>query len=589
MVRIARGIAWVALVLAVAACGDDTTPKTKPGTGGAAGVGDGGGAGEGGSGGVGEGGEGGQGGEPGGPGGTGGSAGEGGGAGEGGSGGVGGGGGDPCGNGVQDEGEECDDGNFDDFDGCSADCSFVGTCEKPFQWDEIIQGTGKNGEEQGPILRMRGFPGGDSATCGGGGFKAFIRYVPKASGMLRLFVDSAVTDELTVYARRDCADEGTEVPGSCGHPRAGASPRFRVEEGEAITLVVDMRLQNGMVAYWPSLLLTPLLEEGARCFSTQECGPGLTCEDLDAPLSCSPNEAPSLDGAAAARGGPGGEDLFLQVSGADGNGDAVRVVGWLFDAAGGPVAATKRRVGGVNEMELARIFGATEQPTKAFGRALRSVNFFLDQPSVASLDLAVEDSAMARSEVVSVPVEELSLVEQEEECDPERMRDACVEGAYCAASNRCEALVPARQASCGEAPMLSLGDPVDFTFDVRWDPPPPVLWPVPTACHSDLAKRDGLYQQMPQQVARLILDRDRTNVRIHAATEEDLFRADLSLMLLQGCGEESPLHCVDDADDGPDPELLLPSLAAGEYLVVVTPVVRPRSSGEWTLVVSADP
>lgn len=146
----------------------------------------------------------------------------------------------PCGNGVLDEGEACDDGNAASGDGCSATCKVegaVGACP-----GAAIPLTSPSASKRvGTISGDTTASGSsfDSATCGGGNGKDAV-YIIKSDlpGRARVRLDA--TFDAYVALRSSCADPKTET--ACKAVPVGGGRTelvFPVAANQATFVVVD--------------------------------------------------------------------------------------------------------------------------------------------------------------------------------------------------------------------------------------------------------------------------------------------------------------------------------------------------------------
>lgn len=594
-----RVSAAAAALVYLVACGGGDPPKLPGGGEGGVGAsgGEGGSGGSGGEGGgeAGSGGSGGSGGA-GASGGGGGEGGVGGAAGEGGAGGQ----GPVCGDGEidQDGGEECDDGNLDDGDGCSSTCKFEGDCEAPLDWWSVATLNEHMDYQYDFTFRPFEVPG--RGSCGAGGQKMVIRYQARKTGRLA-YLFMAEKRQSLMYLRRDCAVMESAIPSTCFTESDSRIHDVHVDEGDVIYFVIEgpPDVSNEMV-----LLMNEFRyrEEGEACnlddpFLPHEsrCGPGLTCFDVDAPKVCQENAPPSIDSVRAMRGGLEGGDLVVTVQGTDENGDAFLLYGWAFDEEGEPVETLKDawRTGNLPN----RIYLLTKRGNlhgqKAFEATATVPALLARHPEIHTVHVAVEDRAGARTAVRELAVDDAEVVGEGGPCDPQQFVNRCGAGLLCyddgSGEPTCNDLAALRTAQCAAAPEVEMDVVLQGAFDKRGGEP--VAWTAPTSCYSNPLsplKRDEAGKASFQ--ARLVLDRPRTNVVVTTEGQPVDRSFDTLLRIFPGCGvTEEALQCGDDQPDGVSAaRLVLPELDAGEYLIVGE-ILSTRVTGTWRLLVTADP
>ena len=535
---------------------------------------------------------------------AGGSGGQGGGGGEAGSGGSGGSGGTggtgpACGNGVVEGDEECDDGNRENADACSAECRIQGTCDLPIDFWSVAHVTFEPEMFGVERVSFSGHAGNGAGTCGGGGDQLVFRVDPPGDGVLLVdfLHDAPRGTSPVVLVREVCADPASQLGDVACIPNTAALRVFQVTAGEPLFLLVDsggatgfkFTLDAGFFRY---------RQEGESCSdlfaSRQPCEAGLSCDDVASRGVCVPNVAPILHEAQLFRAGPEGRDILVQFSGEDSNGNAAAVWAEFYDDDGEPVVLRNPNPAHPNRRSL----GGFQRGSIGVGGWMRIVNFFSDDPALSravSADVLITDSGRAESATIRVPIGTQPVAQQGEPCDRDRFRNVCEVGTACVEEGGvCEELAPLRTDACAAAPSLELGVPLPFVqaVPVVQPPFPPHLWEIPLDCFSDLAlKRSDFFRidLLVTQIARLSLDRERTNVEIRL---DDAHARDLVMMLYPDCGtSEPPLACADDVEDPKSrvPELTFPSLPAGEYLVAVRPVSPISPTSSWTLEVTADP
>lgn len=143
-----------------------------------------------------------------------------------------------CGDGETDGAEACDDGNEEDGDGCSADCSTI-------DWDALCEdvpalvlgeteGTTADGSTVFDLAGICSFVGG------GGRERAFAFEAPD-DGVLSLELAQPDAD-LSLYVQDGCGPSSFETYLSCSNGAFPGSPeRLTVDltEGQLVTVVID--------------------------------------------------------------------------------------------------------------------------------------------------------------------------------------------------------------------------------------------------------------------------------------------------------------------------------------------------------------
>lgn len=523
-------------------------------------------------------------------GGAGGEGGFGGGGGEGGSGGEGGGGPipRPCGNGILDEGEECDLGMQNGkLSACSAECRLQGTCEKPIDWAAVATPSSDGGDFID--IPETTFTGHESLTppgsCNTPGEQLVFRYTPPADGVLFLGYQNAVLEPKgnpVLIVREACADPDSELPGLCIPHRAGVVSKVEVEGGVPLYLIVDSH--EAKVSSWWFAIGTahfPFKEIGGVCGGIgidpdrNRCAPGLICNEDGV---CDQNEPPLLHDAVVHRGGLLGGELVFAVEGEDANGNLQGVAGRFFDAVGTPLA----------DGELYSL-GFVKGATASVDDFQRSVEFFSLWPELegaTEIEVVLVDAAQSISEPLRRPILPIPVVGEGEECDPDELQERCAPGSLCGEEGRCEAYADTRQALCDLAPTIEIGGSLNFQENLSGgqEPTVPPVWRIHESC--PLASWSDYFRLNPAtQIARLHLDQPaalRIEAEGHVATLP-------AVMLYPGCGTaDPPLSCEARPDEGAKVAVHHTNLPAGEYLIVVK-AQEVRGFVSWTLRVIEEP
>lgn len=535
-------------------------------------------------------------------GGTGGQGGAGGIGGEGGSGGEGGTGGKEvlCGNGRLDEGEECDDGNRIEFDGCSPECLLEGTCENPIPWEaaSVVEA-----RQPHPKLVLREVQGNlrghetQATACGHEGRQLVFEYVSEVDGRFYInFQNRGAPDQLIpqAFVTRSC-DEG---PLLCElkDPHTGLLSRFPVEKGDRFLLVVDSGEVDFVFKYFLSAGEIAYGEEGDACgrFHPESffafCAPDLYC---NADEVCATNRSPVLHEAELFRHGPDGAHLTMRVVASDEDGHALRLWARFFDESGEELS---------EEPQLLGLF-----PHRESGEYVkRTVEFFGGGSAFADAveaevwmeDVVPGDPPMfTETEKFRIAFGDLPLRTESQTCDPERLRDACAPGLACEGEPAtCVDLGPLRAPFCAEAAEVALDTDFDFVLESKDAIAP--YFELPQACVEGWQKREAWFEgPLLTKLLRFSTAAALENVRFRFVEPGGRPRLDLGVMVLADCGAAEPLVCVDEVVATINPEsdlyeeIVLPSLPAGDYLLVVRTVLPGIvvNAEDVVLRVTADP
>lgn len=572
------------LALLLAACGSDRPNPVIEGGGREGGIGGGGGGGDGGSGGA--------------PGGMGGSGGTGE-AGSGGSAGAGGSGGAEeklCGNGIRDEGEECDDGNRDPLDGCSPDCQIEGTCESPIPWDEVAVPSESSPNPLLELMEVQGeFLGnvGRVPVCSAEGQQLAFEIEAPADGLLVVgFQKPSEFDSAIAFVARSCDEQ--EEPLTCEMDGGPVLKEFPVLAGERLLFGIDAQGGDSNFPYRLAAGFISYREEGEPCDRTSlnskytPCKEPLFCTLDDV---CKRNEAPILEEAQLFRHGPKGAHLTMHVLAADPERMAMRLNGRFLDGEGNAIGERLLTI-----VPLGHVSDYWYRFTQFF------VDFHPELAEAVQVELWLEDIVPGKpdqsltSNILVVSLDEIPIREAGENCDPERLQNRCAEGTFCSGEPAtCEALAPFRQAVCEEALEIELGETLAFTLaaeDVL-----PSYWELPQSCVEGWKKQEDWYKGgHATKVLRFDATEDLQEVRIALQSPEATVRNDLGLALFPGCENENSLVCVDERSPIlNDPvltfeELEIPFLPEGTYFVVVRDNLAfpPPHPVDMTITITAD-
>lgn len=504
-----------------------------------------------------------------------------------------------CGNGILDEGEECDDGNRFDFDGCSAECKLDGTCENPIPWGAVSVAAARTPHPNLALREVeRHFRGHETqaTACGNEGRQMVYEFVSPVDGrFFANFQNKASDPDLPrAFVTRDC--DLPEEALICDMENSAFLSDAPVSKGERLFLVVDGGGVDASFLYLLSAGTIAPSAEGESCSrfppdsTFSFCAPGHYCTVGG---ECVANHPPVLRDAKIFRHGPENASLTYIADVLEEDPQVVRFLARFFDESGAELTE-----------EPHTLDSFSPQEGSAFQR--RTADFFHFFPELADateVEFWVEDTIpgtppqRSASEKLRLPLADLPRPDEGEGCDPERMHDLCGSGLACEGEPaRCASLLPLRTPICDAAQEASLGEEIEFILDANDVLPP--YFELPQDCLDGWTKRESWYEQERMtEVLRFSTAVPLENVHMEIWKPDGKPFIDLGLMILPGCGAAEPLVCVDEIERVLNPEseiyesVDLPELPPGDYLVVVRNVLPAIVVGgeRVRLKITADP
>jgi len=186
-----------------------------------------------------------------------------------------------CGNGVLESGEECDDGNLTNNDGCSAGCRLEGTCDVP--WVVTAAADNTLTVQADTTGRPKRYNIGCAYTFGSP--EIHFTFTAPVAGRWQFVVTPTGFDS-ALAVTRTCGVPGDSL--ACVEENASGGTDTVVvslDANETVFLVVD-GYGSSTTAQGPFVLtgtVTPYAQLGAACDPTgqaNECAPGLQCDLL---------------------------------------------------------------------------------------------------------------------------------------------------------------------------------------------------------------------------------------------------------------------------------------------------------------------
>ncbi len=510
--------------------------------------------------------------------------------GAGGTGGAGGGETGVCGDGVVDDGEDCDEGDTQPGDGCSPECTFEqNSCATPLNFNAVGQlDANRIRVHQGKL------PAASStfeASCGGDGAEVFYSYTAGNNG--NLIWGAAPAGQIVVSLHSDCADTSNELACNVASGQINAG-QLRVEKDQVLYFVIDSQATAQEIEYALGAILVPVFQEGETCPSPNlppeqygACDEGLRCASVNFEWVCVPNNAPTITGATANRVG---NDLIFSVDGGDEDGDATGVNVKFRDQAGDVIPLEGIQPTPVEEVFIAFDPAVTGRKTFTGGRTIEG--FFQAIPAAAAavrLDITLVDSGKMTSDTIQTELVRPPLVGEGEGCDPEGLLNRCADDQLCETVDVapvCVTLQTLRVNACGDAAVATVGGlhTGNVTGGAR------SLYEPPASCGVEQWGYPGL---LPESLVKIVLESDVASLTISTESENTLI--DTVLYVYAGCGEDNGagLACNDDVDVNTGNFLSrveLTNVAAGEYLVVVDtwPNQDGTTGGAFDLTVTAE-
>lgn len=382
----------------------------------------------------------------GGPGGTGGS---------GGSGGAGGSGGSSepppgCGDGKLDPGEECDDGNNFDNDGCSADCRIEGTCETPYNYRQLSNYNSAVGQRLIEDVTADWMVVEDSNSCATGARSVVFRY--KNGENRGRFQVGAIAPEgmaavLSIAVRKDCADPESEIPGLCRLADGFLTEDFVVlEPEEEVYVVVDIHESvpggdpedNATPKFVLGTAFMAVKGDGDACviepkLSDPVCDEGLACGEE---LVCRPDEPPVVSQTSRIYRDDLDDRIIFMIDGTDtpGNTWAMQVV--FLDEVGNELGFD-----GYDDPDFQLIFPDKDIMGKmSFTAEWIKHGFNLPQAAKARINfidliyvpnVPNADQFIVPGEEVEIPILPIPEIAEDGACDFRRVVNRCMEGLEC--------------------------------------------------------------------------------------------------------------------------------------------------------------
>ena len=286
-------------------------------------------------------------------------------------------------------------------------------------------------------------------TCGGNGREVYHRFVMPFDGDLVIDTvgDLARPIDTIVHVRAACDAAESEL--DCNDDGAG-NLRSRVElldlaAGTELQIIVDTYNADQVGEYQLNAAAAPRLGEGDPCVEGEgfRCPTGLRCIDG----VCADLTPPSLEFAEVYRD----RDLLrVFASGFDPDSDVAEVVVVLYDVNSIPIDVD---ADGQPDRFALPIEGATGEPNYD---GFAELGGLAPETLLAadSVGVTVVDASGFDSETVRAPIAQLPLRTPGEACDPDALRDRCVEpsscdGGICTAFAGLDCRAPARLEEVG--------------------------------------------------------------------------------------------------------------------------------------------
>lgn len=341
-----------------------------------------------------------------------------------------------CGDGNLDPGEECDDGNRSNFDGCSTECRIEGTCDNPFNFRQmaVYDDARKLRAVYGDHVVVANMRSDQVNSCGGGVRSAVYLYRNGPErGYFSVLAETppGFESSFTVAIRNSCSEPSTEL--ACLPADLTQSDWMILSPGQEVFIVVDAISGLGDdTPYAVGAIFLPARGPGDPCTydplpSDPRCDEGLACApDGKGDLVCQEDAPPTIDRVRAYRDG---DRLIVLVDGQDEPGNVVAMWMGFDDQFGNPLTYPDYDVPEAN-----LVFPNPSVRGKRSFRADFVDSTFFAKPLVAgTAEVAVrlvDDNGNESLEVV-VPVEPIPVVGIGESCGTDGKTEKCADGLQC--------------------------------------------------------------------------------------------------------------------------------------------------------------
>lgn len=357
-------------------------------------------------------------------------------------------GGTPCGDGILEAPEACDDGNTVNGDGCSKQCVIENSCDIAEPFD--LHATDGTGLSQIVTADLSHRPSMTQESCGGAGREYIFAYTAESAGVLSLHLTS--DDPLILAARSICGDSSFEQ--LC--VATGSTTELRVAAEQVTYLIVDAPAgTTGAAPFTLSATLLPIITAGGRCDGNQllnVCDTGFRCEQNVSSPTCVANTAPVLQSATALRTGRKSKDLYIAVAGTDAEGDVTSIVLQGLDDNGVPVSA-------------ATTYSLREDAFSAgpFTGTFAAYGYFTQYPTATSFVITLKDSGALLSAPLTQTRADAPIRDAGASCDKNELVNLCATGAT--TGYRCPSTMDNPTCVAGASPVLTADRVAYFVAD----------------------------------------------------------------------------------------------------------------------------
>lgn len=194
-----------------------------------------------------------------------------------------------CGNWTVEGTEECDDGDMESMDGCSATCTIEGTCDMPLDFDAIAS-PAVDGVRTFSSDTVSARDTLNSEDCGTDGGKDMVfSYTPTTNGLLQIDTNGSTFDTV-VYVRTTCGSAASEL--GCDDD-GGDAPSSALSiistAGTPLFIVLDGYGSDDSGVFELNIREVPLGAAGDTCAldgSGIRCGAGLVCVAGESAATC---------------------------------------------------------------------------------------------------------------------------------------------------------------------------------------------------------------------------------------------------------------------------------------------------------------